>query len=431
VTRKPVVRSRRHLVQFLPRRRYSPFSGTTSLVELRTALQDLLGSGRDDGEALHEYEAEFARTAGCRYAFAFAAGRMALFAILEALDFDDGDEVLLPGYTCVVVANALRYRGLRPVFVDIDPHTFNLDPAAVASRLTSRTRALYLQHTFGVTAEVSGIRECAERHGLSVIEDASHSLGATGDGRRHGALGDVAFFSTDRTKVINTHLGGMVTTNDPALARRLGTLQSRTASLPSGLTRRILLSYLAEGALYEPHVLFAGRVVVSAMRRLGMLFEWTDETSLDRPTGYPYPALLAAPQARIGLLQLRSLERNLAHRRSVATWLEERVGLYGDTLKAAFTEQAWLRYAFLVNDREGFEARVRGVFDPSNWFDPVLHGAVGDLRSFGYEPGTCPTAEWVARRIVNIPTHPRIPIQALETLWRRHGDWIEAHVERP
>ena len=156
------------LVPDAPRLRYNAFTGSNTASEWWRALRDLPGDLRDEAPQ-RAYEAVFAARVGCAHAFSFAAGRMALYALLEALELQPGDEVVLPGFSCVVVANALRYRGLHPVFADIDPRTFNLDPERAAARLSPRTRALYLQHTFGISAEAERLRALADRHGLLVI----------------------------------------------------------------------------------------------------------------------------------------------------------------------------------------------------------------------------------------------------------------------
>lgn len=412
-----------------PRRRFNTFSGTNRGPEWLAAGEALL-RGDQPQDLIRRYEDDFAREVGCLRAFSFGAGRMALHALLAALELSPGDEVILPGFTCVVVPNAMLYRGVKPVFVDVDPITFNLDPDLVERALTPRTRALYMQHTFGVTCDVERLAALAARHGLPLIEDAAHSLGARHAGRPHGSLGVAGYFSTDRTKVINTHLGGMVTTSDARVAQRLAALQAETPFLPRRLTRRILFSFLAEFPLYSPELLWIGRPLASALRRLGLLFYWSDELMTELPAGYPYPCRLSPAQARIGSSQIADLPRNLAHRRRLAAWLEERIGWYAPA-RTPLEEQAWLRYSFLVADRAEFDRRVRSRFDIPFWFTSPIYGRDRDLERVGYRPGSCPVAERSARHVVNLPTHLRIPLDALRELWDREGGWIESQLLRP
>ena len=416
----------RKVLPDFPARRYTVHGGANRAGEWWSALR-----GDSGAEAVvREFEAQAARRCGCRHAVAFGAGRMALYAIVEALELREGDEVVLPGFTCTVVPNAFVYRGVRPVYADIDPVTFNVDPARVRERITSRTRAIYMQHTFGQRCDSDALRQIARDHGLRVIEDAAHSMGAVHGNAPHGSLGDVAFVSTDRTKVINTHLGGFATTNDDALAAKLVAARDRAPALPAGSSRRLAFSFLAEFVLRQPALFWLGRPALGALRRAGWLFQWGDE-ELDRlPAPYPYPCRLGAMQARIGLSQLERLGENLRHRRMIARWLEDRIGWNAGHLPGPFEEQAWLRYSFLVRDRDAFIARFGERIDLGTWFPTVLFGRETGTEAVGYRPGDCPVAENVARHIVNLPTHPRIPLALLEGLWKRHGDWLMSQLVR-
>jgi dTDP-4-amino-4,6-dideoxygalactose transaminase len=248
------------------------------------------------------------------------------------MELGPGDEIVVPGFTCTVVPNAMIYRGIRPVYADVDPVTFNADPDCVERAITPRTRVIYLQHTFGVACDVERLRAIAARHGLRTIEDLAHSLGATVDGRPHGAFGDAAFFSTDRTTVVNTHLGGCAVTSDEAIAARLGEAQRRAVALGPLASRLMVWSFLADVACRDPALFWIGRPALGALRRAGASFTWSDEPWNALPEGYPYPSRMVPALARVGLSQLARLGENLAHRRAIAQWLEARIGWYGQRL---------------------------------------------------------------------------------------------------
>jgi len=409
----------------LPGRRYNIFAGTSRWDEWLLVLKSYAGSAPyDDALIIKSYEEAFAAAAGTRYAFSFGSGRMSLYVILEALRIGAGAEVIIPAFTCVVVPNALLYYGARPVYVDIDPITFNIDPLAVERAITARTKAIYAQHTFGVVCEIDRLRSIADRHGLYLIEDAAHALGASCNGKRAGSLGDVAFFSTDHSKVINTMLGGMITTNNQELAGRVAAIQVRTPFLHAKQVRGILRAFLSERVFFASPILWIGQTLQSLCRRLGLFFFFDDELELIKPTKYPYPCRLSSVQAQIGLLQLEGLDRNLGHRRTLAAWLESRVAWYRGTAGERIDDQSWLRYSFLVRNQDQLVNRFRRYFDLGLWFTSIAQGRMRDLESIGYVPGTCPTAEKVTRHIVNIPTHERVPIHILEQLWEEHGNWI-------
>jgi perosamine synthetase len=198
-------------------------SGTTSWKECLMVILSLLRlEPIQNGKWIGIFEKKVTGLLGVRYAFTFSAGRMALYAILEALDIGDGDEVIIPGYTCVVVPAAIIYAGAKPVYVDISDEDHNIDVTKIEAKITGRTRAIIAQHTYGNPCNVGAIRQLCHRYNLALIEDCAHTLGTfTEEGNMLGTMGDAAFFSTDHTKFISTSVGGIVTTNDEAIGQKL------------------------------------------------------------------------------------------------------------------------------------------------------------------------------------------------------------------
>jgi perosamine synthetase len=425
-----LARKLRRLLPSFPRRRYGIFGGTNMLAEWWMMWRMWLARGPYEAEeTTGAYEREFAAACGATHAISFGAGRMALYAILEALDIGEGDEVIIPAFTCVVVPNAILYRGARPVFVDIEPRFFNVDVAKVEAAIGPRTKALYAQHTFGLPCDVEALRELGRRHGLPVIEDGAHALGAVYQGKPIGSLTEVAFFSTDHSKVINTHLGGMAVTSDDDLASRLRRVQRRAPPLETKLVRRLILSFIIEFVCFAPRLLWIGRSVHSVLSRAKLLFYFRDEMETERPTEYPYPCRLSSAQAALGRSQLAALPRNLAHRRMVAGQLEGMIG-WNEMGTQAVEDAAWLRYSFLVDDRSRFERAFGRRFDLNIWFTSVVEGRTCNLESVGYRVGSCPVAEQVSRHIVNFPTHPRIPLAIIQHEVERNLHWMRESVRR-
>ena len=145
--------------------------------------------------ALEQYQHAFAAALGVGHAYGFWKGRVALYAILKALGIGEGDEVILPGYTCVMAVNPILYLGARPVFVDIDPQTFNIDPGRIEEKLTPRSRLIIAQHTYGYPADLRAIRDLSRRKGIPFIEDCCLALGSRVDGGLTGTFGAAAYFS--------------------------------------------------------------------------------------------------------------------------------------------------------------------------------------------------------------------------------------------
>jgi len=173
------------------------------------------------GPEIGRFEDQFARYHRMKHAISASYGRMAFYYILQALDFPRGSEIIFPALTFWVVPEIARVCGLRPVFVDIDPNTFNLDPVQFESAITPQTRAVVPTHLYGQPCDMRSIMSIATNHGLTVIEDCAHSLGATYRGRLTGTFGDAAFFSFQMLKGLNAYGGGMALTADDTLGARI------------------------------------------------------------------------------------------------------------------------------------------------------------------------------------------------------------------
>src|SRR4029077_11110831 len=187
-------------------------------------VQDILNTSRlSYGKYTQKFEEEFARLHGCKFGIFMNSGtsalQVALAALKEVHGYQDGDEVLVPATTFIATSNIVLQNNMKPVFVDVDPYTFNIDPFKIEEKITARTRAIIPVHLFGLPAEMSLIMPIAKRHGLQVIEDSCETMFAPDMGKRVGSIGDLGCFSTYVAHLIVGGVGGLVTTNDEQLAR--------------------------------------------------------------------------------------------------------------------------------------------------------------------------------------------------------------------
>jgi perosamine synthetase len=183
------------------------------------------------GKFIDEFEANFARYCGTKYAIAVSNGTTGLHLALAALGLKPGDEVIIPDLTFVATANAVAYTGATPVLADIDADTLCMDPASVKSLISARTRAILPVHLYGHPAEMGALTEIADAHSLDIIEDAAEAHGAEYKGRRVGGLGKCGVFSFYGNKIITTGEGGMLTTNDGEFYQRARRLRDHSMSL--------------------------------------------------------------------------------------------------------------------------------------------------------------------------------------------------------
>lgn len=265
------------------------------------------------GPAIEEFENEFAKFHEMGHATAASFGRMAFHYILQALELPAGSEIIFPALTFWVVPEIARRAGLRPVFVDVDPATFNLDPAKIEAALTERTRAIVPTHLYGCPCAMTEIIKIADRRGLLVIEDCAQAVGAKYRGRRVGTFGIASFFSFQLLKGINTYGGGMVVSNDAELWRRVHD-EARKEPVPSvlDLVRRFAAGYGARAAVSPKTFTFWGFPLLATASWLGhhdlSRFVWEKIRPLDR---FPraYNQRYSNVQALLGLRALANLDQ--------------------------------------------------------------------------------------------------------------------------
>jgi len=203
--------------------------------EIRLVRKCLESGWVTQGPVTIEFEQLFAERHKASYAFATTSGTAALHLATLALDLGPEDEVIVPAFTWVTSAHCAEYVGARPVFVDVNPTTFNLDPDAVEAAITPKTKAIVAVHLFGLAAPLEEILSLARRHRISVIEDAACAVGTSYRGHPVGALGDIGCFSFHPRKVITTGEGGIVLTNSRELANKITWLRNHGATgLPPG-----------------------------------------------------------------------------------------------------------------------------------------------------------------------------------------------------
>jgi perosamine synthetase len=192
------------------------------------AVADVLRTSRlSMGPKLEEFEQAVARYVGARHAIGVSSGTSGLHLCARALGIGEGDEVIVPSFAFIAVANVLRYERAIPVFVDIEPEILNLDPCRIEAAITPRTKAILVVHTFGCPANLSEILAIARRHYLHVIEDACEAIGAEYDGRKVGVFGDAGVFAFYPNKQITTGEGGMIVTGNPEVASAARALRNQ------------------------------------------------------------------------------------------------------------------------------------------------------------------------------------------------------------
>jgi perosamine synthetase len=332
------------------------------------AVTAVLRSGHlVQGEVTARLEARFAEMTGARHAIAVANGTAALHLAMLAHHIGPGDEVITSPFTFIASANAVLYTGARPVFVDIRPDTFNINPELIEAKITPRTKAILPIHLYGQMAEMSAINEIADRHNLAVIEDAAQAHGAAIDGQQAGTYG-TGCFSFYATKNMTTGEGGIITTNDDAIADCLRLLRQH------GARER-----------YRHDVL-----------------------------GYNYR--LTDIQAAIGLVQMDHLDQWTQRRIAYAAYLSDR--LHGVNVPTVLPNYRHVFHQYTVrvpHARDVLARRLaeRGVGTGIHYPIPVHLQPL--YRGLGYTD-QLPCAEQASREVLSLPIHPGLTYHDLDII---------------
>lgn len=365
-----------------------PFHRTVFGEEEVRAVTDVLRSGwLTMGSRTLDFEREFALYIGVKHAVAVSSCTAALHLALEAIGLRAGDEVLLPTTTFTATAEVVTYLRGRPVLVDVDPATLNLDPEDVAKRVSPRTRAIIPVHLAGQPCDMAEIRALANDCNLYVIEDAAHALPATYRGTRIGALSELTAFSFYATKTLTTGEGGMITTNNDAYADRMRLMRLH------GIGRDAWKRYSADGSWYY-EVLEAG-------------FKYN----------------LTDLQSALGLVQLTKCDALCESRRRIAkryTAAFEKLETLEVPTVHADRETSWHLYILRLNlerlriDRDHFisELKQRGIGTSVHFIPLHLHPYY--QKKYGCKVGDLPRAEQQYARSISLPIYPTMTADEVE-----------------
>jgi len=365
-----------------------------------------------DSKSIRKYESAFAGWLGAERAFSFWKGRVALYAILKALGIGEGDEVILPGYTCVMNVNPIKYLGATPVYVDIEPATFNINVELLPKKITPKTKVIIAQHTYGYPCDMDAIMNIAGKNTIPVVEDCCLSLGSKYKGKTVGTTGLAAYFSFQWNKPYTTGLGGMAVTNDSALADKIERLRASEMCLPSAKEVAMLWAQLVvyRSIVYPRTTAFAQalfRYLTSKGAVVG-----SSSTSEFQPTmGPDFFKGISSIQARSGLRRLKKIEQNIAHRIKMTQFYDQlfrQKGWRARAYDSSTIQPVMVRYPVRIMEKaEAIALSAKEGIELGSWFECPLHPIETPLAAYNYQVGMCSQAEKACREVVNLPLHLR------------------------
>lgn len=350
---------------------------------------------------IQQYHEAFAAWNGSTHTYSFMSARVALTAAIYALGLQPNDEVILPGYTCVVVPNSFHFAGVKTIYCDIELNTYGLDASQIETKITPKTRAILLHHLYGlVCRDYEEIISIARKHDLFVIEDCAQSTGAQYRGKKIGNWGDIAIYSSEQSKVFTTIQGGMVTTNNDALAQRLQEFHDRALFPQDARLEKLLHNVTINYYRFKhPFRWLLGDVVYLRYFNKQVISTTREEEIGVKPAFYGEK--LPAPLASIGLNQLKKIEDYNETRRITAkhwdNWCD--TNGYDKPVIIDHSLPVYLRYPVLVEPNRKQNpswARDELGVELGVWFTGQLHPTNQSIAD-------CPNAEIAVRQCVNFP----------------------------
>jgi dTDP-4-amino-4,6-dideoxygalactose transaminase len=345
-------------------------------------------------------------------AFYFYRGRIALYALLKAMGVEEGDEVILQAFTCLAVPNPILWLRAVPVYVDINPNTFNMDVDKLEEKITKKTKVIIVQHTYGIPTDMEKVLAIARKYKLYVIEDACHTLSSKYKGKLVGLFGDASFYSFEWGKPVIIGLGGCAVVNNPDIRSKVENIYPEFIPPSKREVLMVQLEYILHSLLVNPTTFWTIRKIYRMLYKSGILvgtfkkeeYKGIETEDINKKMSDFHKSLL--------IKKLKNWGKEEEHRIWVASQYEEflsTTSIMHPILDDNY-EPVYLRYPILAKNKEKVleEAQKRKI-ELGDWYISPVHPLTNeDLEFVKYKQGECPVAEEISQKIITLPIHKKI-----------------------
>ena len=314
-----------NIVRLISNKPYFGFVNGHSYVskdETRQMLKLINNSNEVNDKLTENFENEFANLIGNGKAVSFAAGRMAFYSYMKILKIGKGDEVIIQASNCGVMINAILRIGATPIFADVDINTMGTDPDSVLKMISSRTKLIVAQHSFGIPCEIDRIMKIAKEHKIKVLEDCALSVGSKYNNKILGEWGDAALFSIDHSKPLNCMIGGLLYLNNESYFQKIKKFRDKIPNLNKKHQLSLYKQFLFERKYYNPNKYSLAKIFEFLVRIFNkiikpqIVFLTDDYCHPDKleKANYPFPAKLPVFISQLGMYELKNFEKNKRNR---------------------------------------------------------------------------------------------------------------------
>lgn len=363
-----------------------------------------------NGKEIKLLEQWFCQYFKVSYAVSFNSGRSSLFAILKSLSIGKEDEVILQAFTCVAVANAILLTGAKPVYADIN-HSLTIDIKDLTGKITPYTKAIIVQHTFGIPASMDLVKKIARKNKLFIIEDCAHVIGGVYKNKKLGSFGEASFFSFGRDKAFSSTSGGMVITNNKSLGIKLRNLQKNIKYPSFFWVIQQLFHPIAFSVILPLYDFFSvGKIILVFLQKINLLSFPVSTKEKEGTISIDHIRRLPNALSSLALVQLKRVRQFNKKREGIASiYLKE---LKKNQLKFLYENTIpFLRFPLLVEKRDQIIKlfRKNGIY-LGTWYSGIIDPEGVNLEKIFYEKGSCQNAEYIAQKIINLPTYPLMKV---------------------
>ncbi|MBF0361495.1 MAG: DegT/DnrJ/EryC1/StrS family aminotransferase [Oligoflexia bacterium] len=386
-----------------------------------------------DQHLVESYENKFSSFFECKNNIvSFASGRMAFYSLMRIMLISPGDEVILTGFTCAVMVNAVLRIGAKPVYCDIEKDTFGSCPLSIAKLINTKTKMVVAQHSFGIPCNIQEIADICKKRGVFLLEDCAITFDSKIDGRAVGNFGDAALFSTDHSKPINTIIGGCIYIKDDSLLRKMRDYRQEIPSIDQDRQINLFEQFLFENMINREcdtivrsfqnvFTVFKRQLIITIKNKRRKIYLEGDNFN---PTlfpqlhdsnycNYPYPAKFPAFMAYIGLIELERWKTERENRKQILasyikTMVNFRIDIKEVLPKSYFDDHLEIVPLRFVFSNRRFNIAYKSLINTfvdteAFWFEKPIICCPHDITLMGYNAGDAPLAEEIGAHIINLP----------------------------
>tara|TARA_B110000003_G_scaffold262752_1_gene285729 strand:- start:7677 stop:9014 length:1338 start_codon:yes stop_codon:yes gene_type:complete len=388
-----------------------------SKLEAKQLEKHIISPAEEYEKLTDDFESNFSKLIGEGRAISFAACRMAFYSYMKILKIGNGDEVIIQASNCSVMVNAVLRIGATPVFADIDINTLGTDPKSVSNLITSKTKLIVAQHSFGIPCEIDEIMKIANDHNIKVLEDCALTVGSKYKDVVIGNWGDAALFSIDHSKPLNCMIGGLLYLNNDKLYDQLKKFRDVMPNLNNKHQIALYKQFLFERKYYIPNNYSKAKIIellnriLNKIRKPQVVFLTDDynHPSKLKNANYPFPAKLPTFISQLGLYELKHFKKN---KESKVQSLNEFITIFRKYNKLDLLPKAYFDkrneiipqrlIAHLPNKHKAYNYFSKTFETNKSWFQDPFIGCE-NVEDLGYTYGSCVSSELSAKKIINFP----------------------------